>query len=296
MLSQIEGARELVRAVQAGKPYASGKLGTSELDTLLWYLFYRVNKSDSDKKPYPRHIFQHMIVNAGLFPAHPATLDEWSEHMCRVVLQEIDLMVEWNPYYGQQEHQLLQQFSPQSKRTVIQALESYYEEDPADRYTLYIPDGATVAVIGPFADSVQDQIKHLNAIWTSRTIWNRPTIVPIKTYFSPLVASETTSWPSGITDWRSACDMIVEKVRASGAKYVFVGCGAISLPIVAALKSKLGCFAIHTGGATQIFFGVKGKRWDSNPNISCFYNSHWIRPADHEIPTRAVTIEQGCYF
>jgi hypothetical protein len=296
MLSQTEGARELVRAVQSGKPYASGKLGTSELDTLLWYLFYRAKKSDAEKQPYPRHIFQHMVVNAGLFPAHPHSLDEWSEYMLTDVLHIMDLMVEWSPYYGQQEHQLLDRFSPASKRTVIQALESYYEVDPADRYTLHIPDNSRIAIIGPFADSVREQMTKLNDIWSTRNIWRDATFIPIKTYFSPLVASETTGWPSSVTGWRSACDAIVEQVRASGAKYVFVGCGALSLPIVSALKTKLGCFAIHTGGATQIFFGIKGKRWDSNENISCFYNSHWIRPADHEIPARAVTIEQGCYF
>ena len=299
VLSQTDGARELVRAVKAGAPYAGGKLGTSELDTLLWYLIHRRTKPATEKQGYPRHIFQHMVVNAGLFPMNPSALDAWSEHLLTEVLPNMDLMVEWSPSYPQQEHQVLEAFSARSKRTIIQALESYYENDSEDRYTRHIPDGATIAVIGPFGDTVQSQVPNLGNVWEGRDIWDMTktrNFVAIKTYFSPLVASDTTSWSSDITDWKSACDSIVEQVRASGAKHVLVGCGALSLPIVSALKTRLGCFAIHTGGATQIFFGIKGRRWDMNSAISCFYNSHWIRPVEHEVPTRAVTIEQGCYF
>jgi hypothetical protein len=298
-MTHTEGARELVRAVQTNGPYAGGKLGTSELDTILWYLIHRRSKPDAQKQGYPRHIFQHMVVNAGLFPVNPNALDDWAEYMLTTVLPQMDLMVEWSPSYPQQEHQLLDAYSPRSKRAVIQALEPYYESDPADHYTRHIPEDATIAVIGPFGDTVRAQLPHLADVWSSRDIWDASRtrkFVAIKTYFSPLVASETTGWPDSIRDWRMACDAIVEEVRVSGAKYVLVGCGALSLPIVAALKTRLGCFAIHTGGATQIFFGIKGRRWDTNHNISQFYNSHWIRPVEHEVPTRAVTIEQGCYF
>jgi hypothetical protein len=67
------------------------------------------------------------------------------------------------------------------------------------------------------------------------------------------------------------------------------------LPIAAALK-QAGCIAIHTGGATQILFGIKGRRWDSHSIISKFYNDAWVRPAAHEIPEQAAAIENGCYF
>ena len=35
----------------------------------------------------------------------------------------------------------------------------------------------------------------------------------------------------------------------------------------------------------QIMFGIKGKRWDTHPEISSFYNEHWVRPNDNEKPT-----------
>ena len=46
LLTQTEGAQELVRAVlvAATRPYAAGKLGTSEFEALYWYVEHRRQK------------------------------------------------------------------------------------------------------------------------------------------------------------------------------------------------------------------------------------------------------------
>lgn len=294
LLTQTEGAQELVRAVQTGVPYAAGKLGTSEFDALCWYTDRRRHKTHPTQ--YPQHMFRHMVVNAGLFPANHESLDHWAEHMLQHVLPIMDLMVEWNPSSKLHEYYFLETHAPHSKRTVLRALEPYYEPDISDRYTLAIPEGAKIAVISPFADSILEQSSKLPTIWSSNPVWSTGhTFIPIQTFYSPLVAGERHQWAPRLRDWRAACDDIVEKVKQVGAKYVFVGCGALSLPIAAAVK-QAGCVAIHTGGATQILFGIKGKRWDTHGIISKLYNDAWIRPADHEIPERATAIENGCYF
>ena len=297
LLSQTEGAQELVRAVQSSTPYAAGKLGTSEFDALYWYTTHRQNKADT-KQAYPLHIFQHMVVNAGLYPTLPDTIDQWAEHMILNVLPLMDLMVEWNPSAKLQEHHLLETHAKQSKRTVLRALEPYYESDPSNRYTLAIPEGSKIAIVSPFWDSILHQVPNLDKIWHTHPIWMKPShlFLPIQTFYSPLVAGDRhNQWSPHLPDWRAACDEITEKVKALDAKYVFVGCGALSLPIVAALK-RAGCIAIHTGSAPQIMFGIKGKRWDNHSVISKFYNSSWIRPSAREIPEGARAIENACYF
>ena len=52
------------------------------------------------------------------------------------------------------------------------------------------------------------------------------------------------------------------------------------------------------GGGTQILFGIKGKRWDEHDVISTFYNEHWVRPSDEEIPERMenMRIDTGHYW
>ena len=295
LLSQTEGAQELVRAAQTGVPYAAGKLGTSEFEALCWYLEHRRHKTHPPVQ-YPIHVFRHMVVNAGLFPSRPETLDHWAEHMLQYVLPAMDLMIEWNPSSKLHEHNFLEAHAPHSKRTVLRALEPYYEADTSNRYTLAIPEEAKIAIVSPFADTILEQSPKLHAIWSTSPVWSTAhTFIPIQTFYSPLVAGERHQWAPRHHDWHEACEDIVEKVVHIGAKYVFIGCGALSLPLAAALK-QAGCVAIHTGGATQILFGIKGRRWDSHSVISKFYNDSWVRPAAHEIPERAAAIENGCYF
>ena len=48
------------------------------------------------------------------------------------------------------------------------------------------------------------------------------------------------------------------------------------------------------GGATQMLFGIKGKRWEDE--YGEFMNEHWIRPSKEETPINAMKIENGCYW
>ena len=74
-----------------------------------------------------------------------------------------------------------------------------------------------------------------------------------------------------------------------------LGCGAYGFPLAARFK-RAGKKAIHLGGATQIFFGIKGKRWDDMPFFSEMYNDAWVRPLSSETPTKAKSVEDGCYW
>ena len=161
LLGQTEGAQELVRAVQAAAPYAAGKLGTSEFEALCWYVDHRRHQTHPTQ--YPVHIFRHMVVNAGLFPSRPETVDHWAEHMLQHVLPAMDVMVEWNPVSKLHEHYFLETHAPHSKRTVLRALEPYYEPDPSNRYTLAIPEGAKIAIVSPFADTIMKQSTKIDA-------------------------------------------------------------------------------------------------------------------------------------
>ena len=49
-------------------------------------------------------------------------------------------------------------------------------------------------------------------------------------------------------------------------------------------------------GATQLLFGIKGKRWDDHPVIGKLYNDAWVRPAESEGIARRETVEGGSYW
>ena len=74
-----------------------------------------------------------------------------------------------------------------------------------------------------------------------------------------------------------------------------IGCGAYGLPLAAKLKAA-GKQAIHMGGATQILFGVKGRRWVDNPRAGLTFNEEWVYPLESETPKNCNVVENHCYW
>ena len=72
-----------------------------------------------------------------------------------------------------------------------------------------------------------------------------------------------------------------------------LGCGAYGFPLAAHVK-RLGKKAVHIGGALQLLFGIKGRRWDRE--FSSIYNDAWVRPEENEKPRNANSVEGGCYW
>ena len=73
------------------------------------------------------------------------------------------------------------------------------------------------------------------------------------------------------------------------------GAGAYSLPLAAHARDT-GHAVVQMSGATQLLFGIKGKRWDAHPQISKLYNDAWTRPAASEQPQNKERVEGGSYW
>jgi hypothetical protein len=281
--------------IDAKDPFFVGKLGTSEFDVLLFFIRYR--QSD-EKQPYPELIRTHIAKNGGIFPATDNSIDSWALHMINEVLPACAGFAEWNPKYPLHERTILNTFAPTSLRFPLRSLEPYYVEDPTKRWTMAL-GSQRIAVVSPFADTIQEQwLKH-DKVWPSGTIWTSepPTLQTVRSGYGPYLTATAGKWPRHVLEggWNAAVVWVVEEVCKTRATFAIVGCGALSLPICYALKNA-GISSIHLGGATQILFGIKGKRWLQHSVISTFFNDAWVFPLAHEVPSLANDVESGCYW
>jgi hypothetical protein len=289
---------QTIKNTQGG--WSAGKIGTSELNALLWFLTNRLK----NKQPYPALIKKEMTLNAGLWAPNSTTLDEtldsWSVDMLEA-LENIDAVVSWSPSALDTELALLEEKAPNAKKIVLRALEPYYS--PQNQYTLQITQGP-IAVISPFAESMEKQWSVRANIFPQNSpagpMWlPNQELIPIKAAYGPHMTPTNLalSWSPTILEkgYKEALNQLTNQVIQSGAKYAFVGIGALSLPLVNRLKQR-NIIAIHTGGGTQIMFGLKGKRWLKHSIISTFFNTHWTNPSDKEIPSAAHNVEGGCYW
>lgn len=284
---QTAGAQWIRDAIRKGTPFLAGKLGTSELDALWFYLGGR----RGTMLPYPSSVRKNISVNAGVFPATDAAIDSWAHSMMTDVLPSFDCVAQWNAN-AIEEMGILQYTCPKAFRCKLRSLEPYYEEVPENRWSLALP--ARVAVISPFAETITTQWAKRADVWKHRDLWNEDTeVIPVRCGYNPILADSTNAW--SCPTWREAVQAMVDAVMKTGATVALIGCGALSLPIGAELKRR-GVSAIHMGGATQILFGIKGRRWLTHDVISTFFNEAWTTPSASEIPRQAASVEGGCYW
>jgi hypothetical protein len=291
-----QGAEFITQQIRSRNPFFVGKLGTSELDVLLFYTRYR----QIEQSPmYPEYIKINIVRNGGLFPATDKALDAWAVHMLTEVLPAGTGYAIWNPIIGNIEKAILNTFASTAKQFPLRSLEPYYINILEDRWTYNLPKHAKVAVVSPFYKSIEHQWKKRDAIWEDNPIWGPipPTIIPVRAGYSPYLSTTTGLWSTEIINggWKAAVADIVRQVKETGARFAIVGCGALSLPICYALKKEY-IASIHTGGATQILFGIKGRRWLNHSTISEFFNPAWEFPYPEEIPTQSNKVEGGCYW
>ena len=126
-------------------------------------------------------------------------------------------------------------------------------------------------------------------------LWDDPVVLPafeLKTIKAvQSIAGEDVPY----RDWFEALDSMKAQMDSMDYDIAIIGCGAYGFHLAAHAK-RMGKKAVHLGGATQILFGIKGKRWDELPEVSKFYNEYWVYPSPDETPQNKGRVEGGCYW
>lgn len=280
-----QNAKFMCHLFKENKPFLIGRNGSIELQMLIKNI-YNVEPNENEKN--------QLELNAGIFPRElfPNFFNDYIE-----AIKSADAMAEgWYEPLKDIESKILDIYNKDRYKLCLRNLEPYYVE-PNLRWTQYLA-GKRVAIISPFATICEEQTYMSKAIWPDNTESLLPTStkwIPINTFYSPRLASGKVEWPKPIQDYNEAIDYIVAQVLSEGCKVAIIGCGGMGMIIGHKLK-KEGLQCIVMGGATQILFGIKGKRWVNHDVISNFFNDAWVYPSNSYKPSNYSIIENGCYW
>lgn len=281
ILSQQAGNDLIARAVVTGEPFLAGRSGTVELDCLTYFLRHRRAALLRGRSPrqYPVEVAAAMANNAGFFPATSENLDAFvAEYLAAVQLLDADAV-----WFNPGESDLAREFCPDAALVPLRSLEPYYHDDPWSEHL----SGRRVLLVHPFAESIETNYR------TKRTLLfgDSRVLPPFELHVIRAVQS-IAGQPTEYASWFDALSVMKEEISAEEFDVLIVGAGAYGLPLAAHGK-RLGRVAIHLAGATQILFGIKGRRWDSKEFISGLYNEHWTRPLPSETPLNYERVEDG---
>lgn len=290
---------KLRKHIESGKVFIAGKFGTSELDAIIHYLNNPLIK-------FHDPVLKNMTYNAGVFPSENQAESDSIKEWCSYIIENLSLLDEvalWNPVQSKLEAIFLRMCASHIRSFLpLRSLEPFYQDDVKNRWSLALDSSIPFCVVTPFAKSITCQWEKRKILFRekgSMFVDDADFRGCIRVGYSPNVSKigEECSWSEDIlkSGWFGAVTSIVEDVVKSGSKFAFVGAGGLSLPICFELK-KRGISSIHTGGGTQIIFGVFGSRWIGHSVIQKLISKDWIYPSRKEKPSLSSLIEGGCYW
>ena len=274
LLSAEAGNDAAAERLRAGQPFLFGRCGATEMRTVAEYL----QNGGHGFSDTARRDIQDL---SGVFP----TDDETLARFCALYIEAAhtaDLLALWD--VGA-ERQVIRGCT-HTRFTALRALEPYYHPHPWSAALA----GQRVLVVHPFAQSIRAQYQKRTQLFPGRDVLPEFADLILLPAVQGLAGQET-----GYPDWFAALEDMERKMDAADYDVAVIGAGAYSLPLAAHARRR-GRMAVQMSGATQLLFGIKGKRWDTHPQLSKLYNDAWVRPLPEETLQNKEKVEGGSYW
>ena len=281
---------DLIKKKLAGDaPLMVSRLGSIELNCILNYVnqkksaikYYQYITGKIDAYKWKPFTFSSMCTATGFFPGTPDMLELFSELMLND-MTEIDILGSWL-----KEEVFFSDQLKNSAKVGLLNLEPYNHENPWSQEL----KGKTVLVVHPYEESIISQYKKREYLFADKRVLPDFELKTIK------AVQTISNNKSNFQSWFQALDYMKEQINNTSFDVAIIGCGAYGLPLAAFVK-RMGKKAIHLGGATQLLFGIKGKRWEDNylDYKERLINEYWVKPNSSEVPENFQLVEQGCYW
>lgn len=285
--------------LSSDKPCMIARLGSTELSTIVNYLGIKSQKHSilkfiKGEQPewwWNKNIMNQMEQWSGFFPSTKQNLSNFSELMLND-LAEVDILGSWmsKEYY-------IKTYITNEHFVHLRLLEPFWSKNPWTRAL----KGKKVLIVHPFSEEILSQYQSKKEV-----LFKNPLILPDFEILTFKAVQSLGGENETFKNWFEALEYMKENIDKIDYDICLLGCGAYGFPLAAHIK-RTGKKAFHLGGALQLLFGIKGKRWEDPSygvkawgipygSYSSLMNEHWIRPQDKNKPRNTSKVEGGCYW
>lgn len=290
-------SRQVSSLLESPNPRMIARFGSTELDCMSMVLGV-TNRFVGQKKSlisyfrseepewwWNQRRLKNMKDLSGFFPNTPENAIRFTDLMLEDCSM-LDMLGSWrtNEKY----------FQPYMSQNMVRVdrekLNPFFAERP---WTLSLR-GKRVLVVHPFVETIRQQYAHREKLFP------REILPDFELLLLPAVQS-LGGQNNRFKDWFEALQWMKNQMDKIDYDVVLLGCGAYGFPLAAHAK-RTGHKAVHIGGSLQLFFGIKGRRWESagykgtDHDYSTLFNEYWVRPSKDEKPKAANQVENGCYW
>lgn len=274
--------RWIADRIKSGEPFMVARFGNTELSVMTSVLKRRLFGDSPKTSARFNKWFRRLVEGAGFFPDDFMLAENFTDLMlesCKLV----DMLAVWHCHM---DDFIISEYIPKAKLTFLNYLEPWRCCSPWSAALR----GKSVLVIHPFEESVREQYEKHRQIFPGTEVlpdFQLKTLKAVQT-----IAGEKDD---RFSDWFAALEYMFEQAMKMEFDIAIIGCGAYGFPLAAKLKNA-GKQVIHMGGATQILFGIKGRRWVDNPRAEIVFNEAWVYPKASETPQNCGHVENACYW
>lgn len=287
LLSEEETHNTISDGINSGKGFWASRFGETELGTIVEVL-------KGQYVPNYRMLwlrYRSLCNNAGFFPVSPPLIWKYVELML-YEMPGIDIHGVWPLYM---ENYFRELYFPNAKCACYLDFEPYSAKEYFKPWTSALK-GKKVLVIHPFSELIEEQYSNNRERIFNNSILESDDILPeFELHTIKAVQTIAGNKDNRFGNWFEALDWMTEQCERIDYDVAILGCGAYGFPLAARIKRQ-GKAAIQLCGATQILFGIMGKRWESIPTISQMQNEYWVRPGEREKIKKQCRVEEGCYW
>ncbi|SFB69888.1 hypothetical protein SAMN04487907_101135 [Zunongwangia mangrovi] len=282
----------------ADEPCMIARFGSTELTCLINYVgvksgsknYIKFIRGEENKWWWDYNIIDQMYEWSGFFPPTLNNIERFCEMMIDD-MQEVDILGSWLDGENYFDGYL------NCYKTHLRNLEPFWLDLPWTKAL----ENKRVLVIHPFSETILAQYEK------RKNIFENSNILPEFKSLDVIKAVQTLGQTSSeYDDWFDALNGMKKQIDKTDFDICLIGAGAYGFPLAAHVK-RIGKKAIHLGGALQLIFGIRGKRWEdanygvkewgiSNGEYSELMNKYWVRPLDKEKPKTAGNVEDSCYW
>lgn len=196
------------------------------------------------------------------------------------------------PYYD-----FLDKIKSDQLRICAQSLEPFYFVDHQEYKFNNIFKNKKVLIITSHKETTKKQLeKH-------STIFNKP-IFDETTDFHIYKPVQQNGGSHDINSWTYHFDKMKNDLFELNKTFNFdialVSCGGFGMILSDYIYSELNKSTMYVGGALQLYFGIIGNRWKTNPNVSKLFNEKWCNVLDQDKPStlssNPMLCENSCYW
>ena len=281
----------LAEIIMSNDALLVSRLGTTEGELLRYFL----QENESGECQFPQILKRNMRTNSGFFPESDLLLSRFCreslEHLAEVDVLGVRAKSEERAFWDLEE-QIVSVAMPNTAVMDIEDLSPVASENP---WTESLK-GKKVLVIHPFADTIRSQYKLRSKLFSNPDFLPEFELSLIKAVQS--AGDNQTEVP--FDSWFDALNHMRDQIRSADFDVALIGAGAYGMFLGITCK-EMGKPAIHIGGATQLLFGIYGRRWIEERNSSSSalrsqINEYWTTASESEIPKNERSVEGGGYW